>query len=146
MTYATNARAYFDYQILETFEAGVVLAGYEVKAVKTSQVSLRGSYVKIINGQPVLLGALIAPYQPQNVPSDYDPQRTRRLLLKKKEVQCLLRKTVEMGATLVPRKIFGKNNLIKLELALARGKKKHDKRETIKKREAERILRRQSTN
>ncbi|MDO8495640.1 MAG: SsrA-binding protein SmpB [bacterium] len=140
--FATNPRAHFDYQILETYEAGIVLSGYEVKAVKSSKVSLRGAYVKIINNEPVLIGALISPYQANNVPADYDTQRTRKLLLKKKEVEHLFNKTVEMGATLVPLKLFGKNGLIKLEIGLARGKKKYDKRETIKKRDVEKKIRR----
>lgn len=139
--YTTNPRAHFDYQILETLEAGIVLSGQEVKAVKSNKVSLRGAYVKIINGEPVLLGAIISPYQAGNVPIDYDSQRTRHLLLKKKEVQHLFDKTVEMGATLVPLKLYSKNNLVKLEIGLARGKKKHDKRETIKKREVEKKIR-----
>lgn len=142
MIYAKNDRAHFDYQILETLEAGLVLSGQEVKSAKKGRVSLRGSYVKILNGQPRLLGAHISPYQPGNVPTDYDPQRTRPLLLKKKEVKYLLGKTTETGITLVPLKIYGKNNLIKLEIGLARGKKKFDKRETIKKREEERKIRR----
>ncbi len=144
--YATNPRAHFDYQILETFEAGIVLEGYEVKAVKSNKVSLRGAYVKIINGEPVLLGALVSPYQAGNVPIDYDQQRTRHLLLKKKEVQYLFDKTTELGATLVPLKIYSKNNLIKLEIGLARGKKKFDKRETIKKREESRSIKRALNN
>lgn len=141
--YATNPRAHFDYDILETFEAGVVLSGQEVKAVKANKVSLRGAYVKIINGQPVLLGAIISPYQPGNVPADYDPQRTRSLLLKKKEVRDLFEKTSATGATLVPLKIYSKHNLIKLEVGLARGKKKYDKRATLKKREEEKKIRRE---
>lgn len=140
--YATNPRAHFDYQILETCEAGVVLSGQEVKAVKNNKVSLRGAYVKIINGKPVLLGALISPYQAGNVSANYDSQRTRHLLLKKKEARRLFDKTVEIGATLVPLKLYSKHNLIKLEIGLARGKKKRDKRETIKKREAEKKIRR----
>lgn len=139
--YATNPRAHFDYQILETYEAGIVLSGQEVKAIKNNKVSLQGAYVKVVNGQPVLLGALISPYQAQNAPPDYDPQRTRHLLLKKKEVRHLFDKTVEMGVTLVPLKIYAKNNLIKLEIGLARGKKKFDKRAAIKKREAEKKIR-----
>ncbi len=141
--YATNPRAYFDYEILATFEAGIVLSGQEVKAVKAGKVSLRGAYVKIINSQPVLLGAIISPYQPGNVPTDYDPQRTRSLLLKKKEVIDLFETISATGNTLVPLKIYGKHNLIKLAIGLARGKKKYDKRETLKKREEEKKIRRE---
>lgn len=138
--YADNSKAKFDYQILETFEAGIVLAGHEVKAVKKGHASLRGSYVKIIGGKPVLLGANISPYQPGNVSADYDPQRTRYLLLNKKEIKYLLGKAAEAGATLVPLKLYGKHNLIKLEIGLARGKKKYDKREAIKKQEVEKKI------
>lgn len=143
MVYATNPRAHFDYQILETLEAGLVLSGYEVKAVKNGKASIKGSYVKIISNEPCLVGANIAPYQPANTPADYDPQRSRKLLLNKKEVNDLSKK-LESGLTLVPLKLYGKKNLIKLELALARGKKKYDKRETIKKKEFERREKRQS--
>lgn len=143
MIYATNPRAHFDYDILETFEAGIVLAGQEVKAVKANKVSLRGAYVKVISGQPVLLGAIISPYQPGNVPVDYDPQRTRLLLLKKKEVRDLFEKITATGATLVPLKVYSKHNLVKLEIGLARGKKKYDKRATLRKREVEKKIRRE---
>lgn len=143
MVYAKNDRALFDYQILETLETGLVLFGPEVKAVKSNKVSLRGSYVKILNQEAWLLGAHISPYQANNSTDDYDPQRTRKILLNKKEVNDLWEKTQSQGLTIVPLKLYSKNNLIKLEIALARGKKKYDKRETIKKREVERKIRHQ---
>jgi len=139
-TYATNPKAGFDYNIIETFEAGLELAGYEVKSIKNGKVSIKGAYVKIINGEAWLMGAIVSPYQAGNVPPDYDQQRNRRLLLKKKELQYLQSKSQEQGLTLVPLKIYSKKNLIKLEIGLARGKKKYDKREAIKKREFERRL------
>ena len=83
MTYATNPKAHFDYSILEALEAGLVLSGQEVKSVKTGKVSLRGSYIKILNAEAWLIGATISPYQQNNTSPDYDPQRTRKLLLKK---------------------------------------------------------------
>lgn len=138
--YASNPKAGFDYQVLETFEAGLSLAGHEVKSVKNGKVSMKGAYVKIINGEAWLLGAIVSPYQAGNVPPDYDQQRNRKLLLKKSELAYLQSKTQEQGLTLVPLKIYSKNNLIKLEIGLARGKKKYDKREAIKKREFERRL------
>ena len=137
-TYATNPKAGFDYNIIETFEAGLELLGYEVKSIKNGKVSIKGAYVKILNGEAWLLGAIVSPYQASNVPPDYDQQRNRRLLLKKSELQYIQSKSQEQGLALVPVKIYSKKNLIKLEVGLARGKKKYDKRETIKKREFER--------
>lgn len=137
MTYATNPRAHFDYQILETLEAGLVLKGHEVKAVKSGKLSIKGAYVKILSGEVWLIGATISPYQPGNTPADYDSQRSRKLLLNKKEIRDLSKK-LETGLTAVPIKVYGKKNLIKLEVGIARGKKKYDKREAIKKREFER--------
>ena len=136
--YATNPKAHFDYQILETFEAGLSLTGHEVKSIKNGKVSIRGAYVKVISGEAWLLGAVVSPYQAGNTPPDYDQQRNRKLLLKKNELAYLQTKTQEQGLALVPLKIYSKNNLIKLEIGLARGKKKYDKRETIMKREFER--------
>lgn len=142
MAYATNPKARFDYEILETFEAGIVLSGSEVKAVRAGKVSIQGSYVKIFNMEAYLVGALIQPYQADNVSESYDPQQTRKLLLKKKELEYLLNKSEEAGLTLVPLKLYDKHGLIKLEIGVGRGKKKYDKRESIKKRDVERELRR----
>jgi SsrA-binding protein len=123
-------------------EAGLVLAGHEVKAIRNNKVSIHGAYVKIFDSEAFLVGAIISPYQPGNVPVDYDSQRSRKLLLKKSELKYLIGKSQEKGLTLVPLKIFDAHGLIKLELGIARGKKKYDKRETIKKREEERKIRR----
>lgn len=139
---AENPKARFDYDILEILEAGVVLSGHEVKAIRAGKASIRGSYVKILGGEPWLLGAQIAPYQPGNAPVDYDPQRTRKLLLKKSELKYLIGKSEERGLTLIPLKIFDRHGLIKLEIGIGRGKKKYDKRETIKQRETKRAIRR----
>lgn len=144
--YASNPKASFDYQIIETFEAGLELAGHEVKSVKNGKVSLKGAYVKIINNEAWLLGAIISPYQPNNVSPDYDQQRNRRLLLKKSELQYLQTKSQEQGLALVPLKIYRKKNLLKLEIGLARGKKKYDKRETIKKKDLTRAEQRGEDN
>jgi len=141
MTYATNPKAHFDYSILEALEAGLVLSGQEVKSVKTGKVSLRGSYIKILNAEAWLIGATISPYQQNNTSPDYDPQRTRKLLLKKKEVNHLFEKSQESGLSIVPLKLYGKKNLVKLEIGLARGKKKYDKRESTKKKDEERKIR-----
>lgn len=131
--YATNPRAGFDYEILETLEAGIVLFGYEVKSIKTGKASIKGSYVKILDGEPFLIGAIIAPYQPANTPADYDPQRSRKLLLSKKQIATLAGTTQTHGLTLIPLKLYDKNGKIKLLVGIARGKKKYDKRETLKK-------------
>lgn len=136
--FATNDKAHFDYEILETIEAGLVLKGYEVKSIKTGRASLRGAYVKVINGQPVLIGANIAPYQPANMPESYVPDASRSLLLAKKEIDGLVSLQKAQGLTLIPLKIYAKKNKLKLLIGIARGKKKHDKRESIKKREFER--------
>jgi len=90
MEYSTNSKAGFDYEILETIEAGIVLKGYEVKSIKTGRASIKGSYVKILNAEPFLIGATISSYQPANAPKNYDPQSSRKLLLSKKEISNLI--------------------------------------------------------
>ncbi len=146
MVYASNQKASFDYQLLEKFEAGIVLSGHEVKAVKNGKTSIKGAYVKILGGEAWLVGAIISPYQPGNVPENYDSQVSRKLLLKSKELKYLTGKSQEKGLTLVPIKLYDKNGLIKLEVAISRGKKKYDKRETIKEREFERRQKRLINN
>ncbi len=140
--YAHNKKATFDYEILEKFEAGIELKGHEVKAIKAGKVSLTGAYVKEFGNELFLLGALVSPYQPSNVPKDYKEQRDRKLLLTKKELNYLIGKLNEKGLTIVPIKLYNKGGKVKLEIGVARGKKKYDKRETIKKRDVERRLRR----
>lgn len=142
MTYAENRRVYHDYEILETYEAGIVLEGHEVKAVKTGKISIAGSYVKILGGEAFLIGAIISPYQPKNTAKDYDPQRTRKLLLNKKEIAGLIGKSKEHGLTIIPLKVYDRKGKIKLEIGLAKAKKKHDKREVIKKKEERRKIER----
>ena len=140
--YAHNKKATFDYEILEKFEAGIELKGHEVKAIKAGKVSLTGAYVKEFGGELFLLGALVSPYQPSNVPKDYKEQRDRKLLVTKKELNYLVGKLNEKGLTVVPIKLYNKGSKVKLEIGVARGKKKYDKREAIKKRDVERRLRR----
>ncbi|MBU2101189.1 SsrA-binding protein SmpB [Patescibacteria group bacterium] len=139
---AKNKRAYFDYQILEEFEAGIELLGFETKAAKSGKISLSGSYARLIDNQVQLVGADIAPYQPNNTPKGYDPERTRRLLLTKKEIKYLTGKMNESGLTVVPLKAYIKGRLVKVSLGLAKSKKKHDKREIIKKRDVDEEIRR----
>jgi len=136
----TNKKAYFDYEILEKFEAGIALLGMEVKSLKMGKVSLVGAYVVIKQHEAFLLNATISPYQPQNTSSDYEPQRTRKLLLKTKEINYLSNKTKQQGLTLIPLKVYNKNGLIKIEIALVKGKKKFDKREALKKKEVKRKI------
>ena len=137
-----NKKAYFDYEILEKFTAGISLLGYEVKSIKSGRINLKGAYVILRNTEVFLIGANIPPYQPKNAPRDYNPERTRKLLLKKSEIKYLIGKTRQKGLTIVPLRIYNIRGMIKLEFAIAKGKKKFDKRELIKKREAEREIRR----
>ena len=139
---ATNKKAYFDYEILEKFEAGIALIGQEVKSIRAGRTSLKGAYVVIKDQEVFLIGCHIPAYQPKNAPSDYNPERSRKLLLKKVEIKGLIGKTRAKGLTLVPLSVYTKSRNIKIEIALAKGKKKADKRETIKKREADREIRR----
>jgi len=140
---AENKKAYFNYEILEKFEAGISLIGQEVKSLKTREVNLAGNYVILKNEEAFWVGANIHPYQPKNAPPDYNPERSRKLLLKKSEIKYLIGKSKQRGLTLIPLKLYTtKSGRIKLEFAIARGKKKFDKREKIKKREIERKIER----
>ncbi len=140
MTIAKNKRAYYDYEILEKFQAGLVLNGQEVKSLRTRGISLSGTFIKIEKGEAFWVNAVIPPYQPLNVDKNYNPQRERKLLLNKEEINYLTQKTKERGLTLVPLSVYTKARIIKLEFGLAKGKKKFDKRESIKKREVERKI------
>lgn len=140
---ATNKRATFDYEILEKFEAGLVLAGYEVKAAKLGHMSLKGAYVVIAGNEASLLNAHISHYQPKNMPADYEPTRSRKLLLHKSEIKTLIGESKEKGLTLVPLSVYtNKTGKIKLSFAVARGKKKFDKRAAIGEKEAKRRIQR----
>jgi len=133
-----NRRAYFDYEILEKFEAGIVLIGQEVKSIRSGHISLAGSYALQRNNELFLINAEVPAWQPKNAPKDYSSKRSRKLLLKKSEIEYLIGKTKQKGLTLVPLKIYTKSGKIKLEFGIGKSKKKSDKRETIKKREFER--------
>lgn len=139
-TFAYNRRASYDYEILEKYEAGLVLTGQEVKSIKTGHINLVGSYVVLKNQEPYLINASIPPYQPKNAPSDYEPTRSRKLLLRKVEIKSLIGKTQQKGLTLVSLKVYTKNRKLKLEFALAKGKKKFDKRAKIIARETQRQI------
>lgn len=136
----SNRKARFDYELLETFEAGLVLSGHEVKSIRAGKAKLDGSHAVVRGGEAYLVGASIAPYQPANTPEDYEPDRVRKLLLSRKELAKLERETENAGLTIVPIRCYNSNQKLKLEIALARGKKKTDKRETIKKRDTKRAI------
>ncbi len=138
--FADNRKALFNYEILEKFEAGLVLIGTEVKSIKSGRINLAGSYVVVKNEEAFLIGAKIPPYQPKNAPADYNPEKSRKLLLNKSEIKYLIGKTAEAGLTLVPLKVYTKNATIKLQFGIGKGKKKWDKREAIKKRETNRKI------
>ena len=137
---SANRRAYFDYEILQTYEAGIELFGFEVKAIKSGRMNLSGAFAAIRANEAWLLNASIAPYQAKNTPSNYDPTRSRRLLLHKSELKELLGAASRKGLTILPLKAYTKQNRIKLLIGLGKHKKKQDKRETIKRREAEREI------
>lgn len=139
-TYVQNKKATFDYEILEKFEAGISLLGTEVKSVRKGQGKLEGAYVIIRGGEAFLVGASIPAFQKKNAPDDYDPERPRKLLFKAKELAELYSESEQKGLTIVPIRLYNSGQLLKLEVAIARGKKKFDKRETIKERDVKRTL------
>ena len=143
---AENKKAFFDYEILEKFEAGIVLSGQETKSAKDGQVNLKGSYVTFHNGKAFVLNMHITKYKPAGRLPDYDPTRTRQLLLHKKEIAYLQAKSMEKGLTIVPLRVYTNERLLKLEVAVARGKKTYDKRESIKKKDLKRELDRARKN
>jgi SsrA-binding protein len=137
---ATNKKAHFNYEILEKIEAGIVLTGMETKSVKTGKANLAGSFAIVKNNKVFLVNCSIAPYQPKNINFIYAPDRTKKLLLNKKEIEYLRGKIKQRNLTLIPLRMYNKHGLIKIELGLAKGKKKFDKRETIKARESKRNI------
>jgi SsrA-binding protein len=137
---AENRKAFHDYHILETFEAGIALLGTEVKGIREGQANLRDSFARVDKGEVWLFNVHINPYSHRGY-VDHDPKRKRRLLLHKHEIRKLIGKTVERGLTLVPTRMYFKNGKVKVALALARGKEAHDKRETLRRREVDRETR-----
>ena len=140
--YTDNSKALFDYEILERFTAGIELEGTEVKSVRAGKCSLRGSFVAIRGQEAFLIGADIPAYQPKNAPQNYDSLRARKLLLSKAELEELSDAEGTKGLTIVPLSVYNKGRFLKLDIAIARGKKKFDKRQAIKKRDVERDLKR----
>ncbi len=140
-----NKKAYTDYDIEETIEAGIVLTGTEVKALREGRANIKDSYVIIKGGEAFLLNSNISPYSHGNI-FNHNPIRTRKLLLHKKEIQRLLGKIQQKGYSLIPLKIYFKGPYAKIEIAVAKGRKKHEKRDIIKKREAQREIERALKN
>ena len=140
--YAENRKARFDYELMEEFEAGLELDGPEVKSVRAGKMSLASSFVSVRGGEAFLLNAEVAPYQPKNLKADYDPKRARKLLMTKDELSKLAIAEATKGLTIVPITVYNKGRFIKCRVAIARGKKEFDKRESIKKRNTERDLKR----
>jgi SsrA-binding protein len=149
---AINKQAAFDYEVLDKYEAGLVLFGHEVKSVRAGNVNLKGAYITFRSGknglpEPYLTNAHISLYKKASTVKDYDPTRPRKILIKAREINYLMGKKREQGLTLVPLRVYTKSRFLKLEFAIARGKKKYDKREDLKKkdldREARAMLKRQ---
>ncbi|MDT8420617.1 MAG: SsrA-binding protein SmpB [Desulfuromonadales bacterium] len=136
---ATNKKAYHDYFIDDTYEAGLVLTGTEVKSLRLGKVNLKESFCRIINGEVFINNMNISPYEQGNR-ENHDPTRMRKLLLHHGEIDKLIRLTEQKGCSLVPTKIYFKNSLVKLEIGVGKGKKLHDKRQTLKQKEASREM------
>lgn len=138
---AQNKKAYHDYAIEETYEAGIVLQGTEIKSIRAGKVNLKDSYARIQNNEIYLFGMHVSPYEQGNR-YNHDPLRTRKLLLHRKEINKLIGESKEVGYSIVPLKMYLKNGFAKVLIGLARGKKKYDKREDLKKKEAKREVER----
>src|SRR6516165_7863748 len=137
---AENRKAFHDYHLLETFEAGLALLGTEVKAIREGRVNLRDSFARVDDGEVFLYNVNISPYSHRGY-ADHEPLRRRKLLLHREEIRKLTGKTTEKGMTLVPLRLYYKDGRVKVAVSLARGKKEYDKRETIKRREVDRETR-----
>ena len=140
---AENKKAYYNYEILEKFEAGLVLTGQEVKSIKSGRINLAGSYVVLKDEEAFLLNANVPAYQPKNAPQNYDANRLRKLLLNKSEINYLIGKSQQKGLTLLPLRVYTKRARIKLEFGLVRGRKRASKKELLKKRDVAREIERE---
>lgn len=138
---ALNKKAKFDYEILQRIEAGLVLTGAEVKSIKSGSVQLKGAFLHISKNELWLKNAYVAAYKPAGTKKEYDPYQDRKVLVHKRELNKLIGKRQSEGLTLIPLSLYTKGDLIKLEFGLARGKKKFEKRDAIKKRDIDRRLR-----
>ena len=137
---AENRKAFHDFHLLETFEAGLVLLGTEVKAIREGRVNLRDSFARVEDGEAFIYNVHISPYSHRGY-ADHEPLRRRKLLLHRSEIRKLIGKTVEKGMTLVPTRLYFKDGRVKVAVSIAKGKKDYDKRETIKNRETDRETR-----
>ncbi len=142
MNYANNKRAHFDFDILDTLEAGLVLLGTEVKSIRNGRAKLDGGYVVVRGGEAYLVNITIPAWQPINTNKNYDPERPRKLLLREKELQKVTHLTDKQGLTAVALSLYNNNRKIKLSFGIAKGKKKADKRESIKARDVKRDIER----
>ena len=140
MNLIEHKKARGDYEILEEFEAGLELLGLEVKSLRARHGKLEGSHVVIRGGEAYIVGMTIAPYQPGNTAKEYESGRTRKLLLTHKEISSLASYEGQKGLTIVPLSVYNKGNVLKLRIAVARGRKKYDKRALLKKRDTEREI------
>ena len=138
--HADNKKVRFDYEILETFEGGLVLTGAEVKSIKSGRMQLKGSFLHIRKGELWLKNAFIAKYGPAGPQPEYDPYKDRKVLMHAREISKLIGKAQADGLTLAPLSVYTKKDLIKIEFGLVRGKKKHEKRDAIKKRDVQRQM------
>ena len=141
--YIDNRKAHFNYEVIDTFEAGIKLKGFEVKSIKKGQGNINSAFCIVRGNEAYIVGMHIPPYQPKNTYPGYDPKQTRKLLLSKKEIKKLGEKDSIKGLTLVPLSLYSKGPYIKVSVAIARGKRTIDKRETIKKRDLDREMERE---
>ncbi len=143
MALISNKKAHFNYEITETYSAGIELFGFEVKSLRKGLGSLDGSYVTVRGGEAFLIGSFVPAFQEKNAPADYDPRRNRKLLLTKDEIRKLIDIEKAKGLTIVPISVYNKGRVLKIDLGIGKGKKKFDKRETLKKQNVERETRRE---
>ncbi len=143
MSLITNRKASFNYEIQDKYTAGIELFGFEVKSIRKGQGSLEGSHITVRGNEAFLVGSFIPPFQEKNAPTDYDPRRIRKLLLTKKEIMELAKVEKTKGLTIAPISVYNKGRVLKLDIAVGKGKKKYDKRESIKKHNTERDVRRE---
>ncbi|HRH22928.1 MAG TPA: SsrA-binding protein SmpB [Candidatus Paceibacterota bacterium] len=141
-TLVLNKKASFNYEFIERLEAGIELIGTEVKSLRSGNATLEGSYIIIRGGEAFISGMTIPPYQVNNTAKDYEPERLRKLILTKNEIEKLAGIESKKGLTIVPVSMYNKNRKIKVDIAIARGKREFDKRETIKKRDSDREIQR----
>lgn len=146
MSLIEHKKARLNYEVLEEFEAGLELLGTEVKSLRAGQGKLEGSHVIVRGGEAYVVGMHIPPYQPKNTDKDYDPDRSRKLLLSKKEIASIQTQEAQKGLTIVPLKVYNRGKVLKLSIAVARGRKAHDKRAVLKERDTKREIERTLKN